>query len=125
MNDVDWRHNTWLGGMVLVLWSYGRVLNPIRRAYSEAGTTPTTAVEAATWIYLGLHVAVFAFTGYLLVNSLFYRRGTWSRGRALELLLYTYVLITLLLSCYFLLYQEGLLPASLSALLPYPFNLPS
>ena len=107
---------------IVVLWSFGRIINPIVNAtLNNAGSVgPVLGLLIA--VYALLHLAIFGYVCMLAGRS-FKRYGLTMHGRPLwEFFLYMYVLVTLLLSLYFLAYEFGLLPTYLQNLLPYPFN---
>jgi len=87
-----------LAGCIFVLWSFGLIFAP----YAEASFT--FATPAITFVYLILHVLIFAYTCYLSVALLGKPRGKkrsfWSV--ACPALLYAYVLVALVYSAYLL-----------------------
>jgi len=115
---LNWRADYALAVCVIVLWSFGRVLNSLAGAalYASQGISPTLAAFEA--LYVLAHIALFLFVFNLLV--LFFLKNGWPRRWAGwgELFLYAYVLAGILVSLYFLAFQFGYLSPSLDGLIP-------
>jgi len=95
---------------IFVLWSIGRVLNPILRAIEHVPEQgPGPLLSAATTIYVILHAALFAYTTQC---AIFLARRRKLHGRVLwEFVFYIYILLALLASLYFIAYEFGFLPS--------------
>lgn len=104
---------------IIFLWSVGRVLNPLRHLASQSAQGVGFVLNAGTVFYVLLHLGVFVYCcmliwGYVRKNGIIsHKRSGW------ELLLYIYVLLSILVSLYFIAYEFGYLPGFLVNLLPY------
>lgn len=93
---------------VIVLWSLGRIINPLRYIAETNNQQIGGLLMAATVVYVLLHIGIFIYCGVLIMRALRSRarRNPW------ELVLYAYVLIALLVSFSFILFELGFLPAA-------------
>lgn len=115
--SVDWKADKWLAGSIIVLWSLGRIINPLLRTSENASYSLGSVLAISTLCYAVLHAAIFIYTSTLLARSVA-RNGVLPRGKALwELLLYVYVLLALAISLYFIAFEFGYVPAFLGNLL--------
>lgn len=117
-NKIDWKADNILALCVLVLWSFGRIINPITHIELDSTNSIGPILNVFEITYILLHAALLIYV-CILVTRFFGRHGLTISWKLLgELALYAYVLITLLLSVYFIAYEFGYLPLFLQNLLP-------
>jgi hypothetical protein len=101
--------NKWLVGFIIILWSIGVAILPAIEGSAIITYTLGTLAGTVTWIYLGLHVAIYLFALYLLVLHLrFFSRRKKPAHFWFQLLLYIFVLTTLTASLYLLIGTWGM-----------------
>jgi hypothetical protein len=103
---------------IIVLWSFGRIINPLRHFVSEAGHSLGPALVASVVVYVVMHILVLLYVLWLLIK-MFRRHGLSIKGKTLGVcVLYLYVLAALLVSLFFIAYEFGYLPAQVQELVP-------
>jgi hypothetical protein len=105
--------DTKLALSIMLLWSFGRFINPLRHFAEDAGQSVSPLLLIATQLYMLLHVVIFVYCAKLTIAE--FRR---KKLNLWELALYAYVFITLVVSFYFLAFELGYLPDAAAPLLP-------
>jgi len=98
------KSNYVLAGLVFVLWSMGRVILPLLSIYAPESSSPTSAFNFTTNLYVLLHMIVFIFTIWILsTNWRFLFTNIKGRKHAwIWPALYGYVLFTVSVSLFFI-----------------------
>jgi hypothetical protein len=119
LRRLDFKADTKLALSIIVLWSFGRVINPLRHLASNTEQGVGPVLQACEILYVILHLAILVYAVMLLIASL-RRHGFSMRGQAIgEFILYIYTIVGILVSLYFIAYEFGYLPDALRAILPY------
>lgn len=114
---VDWKADRLLAVGVIILWSIGRIINPIRHLVTQNNGSIGYPLGFFEVVYVFLHGVLVVYVVTLLARF-FKRNGSTVRWETLgELALYVYVLVTLLLSLYFIAFEFGYLPPVLAEFL--------
>lgn len=119
---TDFRADRILAVGIILLWSFGRILNPIRHFVAQSGDSIGYQLGFFEVVYVLAHCVLFVYS-ILLVVRFFKRNGSSLRWETLgELAMYIYVLATLLLSLYFIGYEFGYLPPFLEGFMQAFFS---
>lgn len=117
-SKLDWKSDNILALCVVVLWSFGRIINPLTHIELSTTNSIGPVLNVFEIIYILLHAGVFIYVCTLIVRF-FKHHGLSIRWRLVgELALYVYVLGTLLFSAYFIAYEFGYLPQVLQNIIP-------
>jgi|GEM_PF-2946226 len=101
--EVLWREQGLLGLGIVLLWSYGRIVNPLTQVAYASGHI-SLPLQLAMGLYVLMHLVLFVYSAMLLARA--YRRSRSTR-RSWALGLSAYVCVSLVVSLYFLGYQYG------------------
>lgn len=119
LRRLNLKADTKLALSIIVLWSFGRLINPLRHLAEDTAEGIGPLLSVSVILYVLLHIAIFIYAVVLLAASL-RRHGLSMRGQAIgEFLLYVYTLLGILVSLYFIAFEFGYLPEFLQAILPY------
>lgn len=92
---------------IVVLWSVGRIVNPLRHLERTASGEISSTLATGTGVYVLLHFIILLYTAWLIVSNL-RTYGFTMKGKMLAVLMfYIYVILALFTSLYFIGYEFG------------------
>ncbi len=112
-NRFNWSVNSKLALGILALWSMGYVVNPLLLAVENESQPMGLLLYFVLFVYIVLHIGVFSYTSSLLARSWRLARRSMQGKRIGVLVLYVYILVTILISLSYLVYRVGYLPSFL------------
>lgn len=95
---------------IVVLWSVGRIVNPLRHFERTANGDISSTLAIGTSMYVLLHFIILLYTAWLIVSNL-RTYGFAMKGKMLAVFVfYVYVILAIFTSLYFIGYEFGYIP---------------